>query len=169
MDPRQSLQRSNHPYHYPSQQQMSQYGQHRQIQQHTGESNGHNDYTPVLQPINTHQGTYPQGDQIRSASSTTSYQPLASIPISPGFGMYAHGTYMPGPERQSIPQPPPSPSQSDCQEEEEYRSRIFAPPPEMHEFQGKKYGLRILQEPIRARMCGFGDKVSKENECLCFL
>lgn len=29
----------------------------------------------------------------------------------------------------------------------------------MHEFEGKKYGLKVAQEPIRARMCGFGDKV----------
>lgn len=29
----------------------------------------------------------------------------------------------------------------------------------MHEFDGKKYALVVVQEPIRARMCGFGDKV----------
>jgi len=32
--------------------------------------------------------------------------------------------------------------------------------------EGYKYELQVLQQPIRARMCGFGDKVSSTTVCM---
>lgn len=58
--------------------------------------------------------------------------------------------------------PPPSPTQvsqvSDVMEES---NPNLPDPPAVHRiWEGKVWALEVVQQPVRARMCGFGDKVS---------
>lgn len=63
-------------------------------------------------------------------------------------------------QQEQIPPTPPSPTESEGPESEEiFRRQLQAPPEDSRKVDGKKYKLEIFQEPIRARMCGYGDKV----------
>lgn len=55
---------------------------------------------------------------------------------------------------------PQSPTSSAGVEDEEFvRNTTKQPDPSCHVFDGRIYGLKVIQQPNRARMCGFGDKV----------
>lgn len=54
--------------------------------------------------------------------------------------------------------PPPSPSQNSDTSEEKYKN-LEKPKPVSRIHEGKAYLLEVAQQPMRARMCGFGDKV----------
>lgn len=56
---------------------------------------------------------------------------------------------------------PQSPGSSTGVDDEEFvRSTTKQPDPECHVFDGRIYGMKVVQQPNRARMCGFGDKVT---------
>lgn len=62
--------------------------------------------------------------------------------------------------------PPPSPTQvsqvSEAMEE-------WPEPPAVHRvWEGKVWALEVVQQPVRARMCGFGDKVSTIFSVECY-
>lgn len=69
-------------------------------------------------------------------------QPFHSIGAAPSIPQPLPGTgeppLVPGAEPATAPPPPPSKSV---------------------EYGGRIYSLEVVQQPIRARMCGFGDKV----------
>ncbi|KAK5948161.1 hypothetical protein OHC33_010814 [Knufia fluminis] len=44
------------------------------------------------------------------------------------------------------------------EDEEAFRIENPPPPPELHRYNGNIWKLRVVQEPKRARMCGYGDK-----------
>ncbi|EXJ96447.1 hypothetical protein A1O1_01573 [Capronia coronata CBS 617.96] len=53
--------------------------------------------------------------------------------------------------------PPPSPSQS-SEANDEANFNLQGPPPVSRIWEGRAWALEVVQQPIRARMCGFGDK-----------
>ncbi|KAL2421219.1 Velvet complex subunit RYP3 [Exophiala dermatitidis] len=53
--------------------------------------------------------------------------------------------------------PPPSPSQS-SEANDDANFNIQGPPPVSRVWEGRAWALEVVQQPIRARMCGFGDK-----------
>jgi len=57
--------------------------------------------------------------------------------------------------------PPPSPTQASQVSDvvEEVNTNLPDPPPVHRVWEGKVWALEVVQQPIRARMCGFGDKV----------
>lgn len=56
---------------------------------------------------------------------------------------------------------PQSPTSSAGVEDEDFvRNTTKQPDPSCHVFDGRIYGLKVVQQPNRARMCGFGDKVN---------
>lgn len=71
------------------------------------------------------------------------------------------------PPRDSIPRNsvqnnvPQSPGSSSTGNEDEDHIRISTkqPDPTCHVYDGRIYAMKVIQQPIRARMCGFGDKV----------
>lgn len=57
--------------------------------------------------------------------------------------------------------PPPSPTQASQVSEanEEFITTLPEPSPVHRVWEGKAWALEVAQQPVRARMCGFGDKV----------
>jgi hypothetical protein len=55
---------------------------------------------------------------------------------------------------------PPSPREEAGKDKDADYTNLPGPPPTCNEYQGYIYMLQWVQQPIRARMCGFGDKVS---------
>lgn len=85
--------------------------------------------------------------------------------------------YDPQPHMQQYQQPtydmqhpagsiPPSPREEAGKEKDIDYSNLPGPAPTCQKYQGYVYVLEWIQQPIRARMCGFGDKVCQEHECL---
>lgn len=80
--------------------------------------------------------------------------------------MNGYSAYSDFPSRDSISRVatqnnvPQSPTSSAGVEDEEFiRNTVKQPDPSCHVFDGRIYGLKVVQQPNRARMCGFGDKV----------
>lgn len=108
-------------------------------------------------PYAQDQQPYPHHSQL--------YQP---VPVQP---MMAHQQMIHG-GRQLANQSPPSyghatqqsPNTSDdaapvrVEDEETFRNENPVPSPEIHAYDGKVWKLQVVQEPSRARMCGYGDK-----------
>lgn len=62
--------------------------------------------------------------------------------------------------QEQIPPTPPSPTESEGPESEEpFRRSLPDAAVDVRVVEGKRYRLEIVQQPIRARMCGYGDKV----------
>jgi len=59
--------------------------------------------------------------------------------------------------------PPPSPSVLSETEKDEENYRKPGPPPITTVWDNKIWALEVVQQPKRARMCGFGDKVGLVN------
>lgn len=59
----------------------------------------------------------------------------------------------------NVPQSPGS-SSTGNEDEEMIRTTTKQPDPACHVYDGRIYGMKVIQQPIRARMCGFGDKVA---------
>ena len=55
--------------------------------------------------------------------------------------------------------PPPSPSQNSEAANDEANFNLPGPPPVSRIWEGRAWALEVVQQPVRARMCGFGDKV----------
>ena len=55
--------------------------------------------------------------------------------------------------------PPPSPSQNSEAANDEANFNLPTPPPVSRIWEGRAWALEVVQQPVRARMCGFGDKV----------
>jgi hypothetical protein len=76
----------------------------------------------------------------------------------PQLPQYQQPTY-------DMPQPassiPPSPREEAGRDKEPDYSNLPGPEPKCNEWMGYIYVLEWVQQPIRARMCGFGDKVSR--------
>jgi hypothetical protein len=61
---------------------------------------------------------------------------------------------------------PPSPREEAGKDKETDYTNLPGPDATCNEYQGYIYMLKWVQQPIRARMCGFGDKVSN-HPLLC--
>lgn len=59
----------------------------------------------------------------------------------------------------NVPQSPGS-SSTGNEDEEFIRTTTKQPDPTCHVYDGRIYAMKVIQQPIRARMCGFGDKVA---------
>ena len=76
-------------------------------------------------------------------------------------------------QMQAYASAPPSPASDGngmtteqvLQHEETARRTFTCPDPESRTFDGHYYELKVAQEPVRARMCGFGDKVCEVLPC----
>ncbi|KAF5547516.1 hypothetical protein FMEXI_5130 [Fusarium mexicanum] len=70
---------------------------------------------------------------------------------------HPHQQHVPPPSQHDEPPPPPSsgPSPTDHQKDSEYVPTSYS---KIEEGSGWKYSLDVKQQPVRARMCGFGDK-----------
>ncbi|RBR03827.1 hypothetical protein FVER53590_01498 [Fusarium verticillioides] len=70
---------------------------------------------------------------------------------------HPHQQHVPPPSQHDEPPPPPSsgPSPTDHQKDSEYVPPSYS---KIEEGSGWKYSLDVKQQPVRARMCGFGDK-----------
>ncbi|KAI7767858.1 hypothetical protein LZL87_001732 [Fusarium oxysporum] len=71
---------------------------------------------------------------------------------------HPHQQHAPPPSQHDEPPPPPpssGPSPTDHQKDAEYVPPSYS---KIEEGSGWKYSLDVKQQPVRARMCGFGDK-----------
>ncbi|EXA54025.1 hypothetical protein FOQG_07796 [Fusarium oxysporum f. sp. raphani 54005] len=71
---------------------------------------------------------------------------------------HPHQQHAPSPSQHDEPPPPPpssGPSPTDHQKDSEYVPPSYS---KIEEGSGWKYSLDVKQQPVRARMCGFGDK-----------
>ncbi|EXM10294.1 hypothetical protein ACKRZS_010476 [Fusarium odoratissimum] len=71
---------------------------------------------------------------------------------------HPHQQHAPSPSQHDEPPPPPpssGPSPADHQKDSEYVPPSYS---KIEEGSGWKYSLDVKQQPVRARMCGFGDK-----------
>lgn len=60
----------------------------------------------------------------------------------------------------NVPQSPGASSVGHEEDENLIRTTTKQPDPTCHVYDGRIYGMKVVQQPIRARMCGFGDKVA---------
>lgn len=117
------------------------------------------------QPYNGAGSMYPsyhtrptQYPQQQYHSAPPPLQMPSHMPPTPQHQQPYHGHNM-SPDSDSVP-----PSPSDTSEEAVNRRAAWLAsmpdiPPIMRIYKGKVYSLHIGQQPVRARMCGFGDKV----------
>ena len=56
------------------------------------------------------------------------------------------------------PRPQPNGGQGQAQQQSSSTANQPVPPPVSQSQDGKRYELKVVQQPVRARMCGFGDK-----------
>ncbi|KAK5090495.1 hypothetical protein LTR05_000667 [Lithohypha guttulata] len=110
---------------------------------------------PAQTPLNTTSQLNYQG-----APQAPGYTPnQGPPPVSHHYPQYQPPIQHQNPDTQQYPYTPPSPSQSEGAEEEEIiRRSLPDPPAEVRTQHGRTYALDVVQQPLRARMCGFGDK-----------
>lgn len=137
------------PYSLPPQHNMS--TQHSLPPQHT------------LPPI--HGATSPHGIQPQHPYSSSSHPPPAHhqrhpAPLSLATQNSEALNYS---NYSASAHPPPSPSQS-SEVADDGNYNLPEVPPVSRIWRNYVWALQIVQQPIRARMCGFGDKVSTLQE-----
>lgn len=114
-------------------------------------------YTGYPQPspyFNTYPQQYHRTPNMAPVVAGYPPQPNGMLPTT-----YSGYPMPPSPAQQQSMIPASPSSASAEQEENSIRENTPGPTPVCHTWEGKTWGLKVVQEPLRARMCGFGDKV----------
>ncbi|KAJ4224199.1 hypothetical protein FSOLCH5_000468 [Fusarium solani] len=136
-------------HHHPSTLPPPQHQQHP----HHGHPHQHQHQPPHHQPLPPHQPPHHQAQLPPYPPPPASYQqpPHPSQHPLPHPHQQQHAP----PRADEAPPPPAGPSPTDQHAHSQSMATSFS---KVEEGSGRKYSLDVVQQPRRARMCGFGDK-----------